>query len=61
MSPELFEKLIHAYGADRLLFGTDFPMWDSSAEVERFMKVKLTQEEQEKILCKNAERLLGLE
>ncbi len=58
--PELFEKLIKAYGADRLLFGTDFPMWDSAEELKRFMNVRLTNEEREKILCKNAEKILNL-
>lgn len=58
--PELFEKLIHAYGADRLLFGTDFPMWDSVEELKRFMNVRLTNEEREKILFRNAENLLNL-
>lgn len=58
--PELFEKLIKAYGADRLLFGTDFPMWDSVDELKRFMAVRLCEEEREKILFKNAENLLNL-
>ncbi|MGN0453186.1 MAG: amidohydrolase family protein [Ruminococcus sp.] len=58
---ELFEKLIKAYGADRLLFGTDFPMWDAELEIERFMSVNISDDDKEKILSKNALNLLGLE
>lgn len=58
--PELFEKLIKSYGADRLLFGTDFPMWDAQEELKRFMNVRITEEEREKILYKNAEKILNL-
>ncbi len=60
MEEGMFARMINAYGADRLLFGTDFPMWDSTEELKRFMSVPLTEEEREKILYKNAERLLNL-
>lgn len=56
-----FERLIKNYGADRVLFGTDFPMWDGSAELERFMRVKISDDEREKILYKNAEAILKIE
>ena len=52
------EKYIKAYGADRILFGTDFPSWNPSTEVSRFMSLKLTDAEREKIACINAEKLL---
>lgn len=60
MEREMFERLIKAYGADRVLFGTDFPMWDSKEELERFLSVQLTSTEREKILYKNAEALLNI-
>lgn len=53
-------KYINAYGADRLLYGTDFPLWDPITEVQRFMRLKLTDSEREKIAYKNAERILSL-
>ena len=52
------EKYIKGYGADRILFGTDFPSWDPSIEVDRFMSLNLTDEEREKIAYINAEKLL---
>ena len=59
-TPEHFEKLIHTFGADRLLFGSDFPMWDPENELERFMNVKLTDTQREKILYDNAAKVLGI-
>ncbi len=59
-TPEHFEKLIHTFGADRLLFGSDFPMWDPENELERFMNVKLSDTQREKILYDNAAKVLGI-
>lgn len=47
-------ELIRLYGAGRMLFGTDFPMWDHTAELERLQKLGLTDAEMEKILYRNA-------
>lgn len=60
MSPEHAKRLIDAYGADRVLFGTDYPMWTAKEELERFDKIPLTVGEREMILHENAERLLKL-
>ena len=49
-----------AYGTERVLFGTDYPMWDIDTEIERFMKIDLTQEQREDILYNNASRLFGI-
>ena len=43
-----------------VFFGTDYPMWEPSEELDRFFRLPLTEEEQELILHKNAERLLQL-
>lgn len=61
ITAEEFAHLIHTFGADRLLFGSDFPMWDPKGELERFMNVSLTDEEREKILYKNAEAILKID
>ncbi len=60
MSESQKKKYIRAYGADRLLYGTDSPLWDQTVEVERFKRLPLTDEEREKIAYKNAERILNL-
>lgn len=59
MTPERAAELIHMYGADRVMFGTDYPMWTADEELQRFYAIPLTDEERELILYKNALRLIG--
>lgn len=54
-------EIVRAYGADHVLFATDFPMWNYEREIERFSAMKLTDEESEKILCKNAIKLFAID
>lgn len=60
MSEAEQKKYINIYGGDRLLFGSDFPLWNPEKELKRFMELKLTESEREKIAYKNAERILNL-
>ena len=53
------EKYIRAYGAERMLFGTDFPLWNPVEETQRFLQLKLTDGEFEQIGSKTALRVLG--
>jgi len=53
------KDIIRKHGADKILFGTDYPMWSHQDEFQRFQKLGLTKEENELILWKNASRLLG--
>lgn len=53
-------EIIRAHGADRVLFGTDYPMWLHGEEYERFMQLPLSDAEREKILGLNAAKLLKL-
>ncbi len=55
------KELIRLYGAERMLFATDFPMWDGKEELEKFMSMNLTDEENELILNKNAKKILNKE
>jgi predicted TIM-barrel fold metal-dependent hydrolase len=52
-------ELIHAYGAERFLFGSDYPMWDPALCLEEFLKLDITESEKDQILCKNAQAILG--
>ena len=54
------EKYINAYGAERMAFGSDYPLWDPVAEVNRFMGLNLTMEQKEQIAWKTAHRFLRL-
>jgi len=60
LPPEKAAELIRKYGADRVLFGTDYPMWDASSELELFSKIPLNDDERELILYKNVLDLLKL-
>lgn len=53
-------ELISLYGEDRVLFGTDYPMWTADSEMERFMTLPLSDEAREKILYKNASKIFGI-
>ena len=54
ISPEKAVELIHAFGAERILFGTDYPLMSPVEEMERFDRLELTAQEREKILWRNA-------
>ena len=60
ISAEEAKKIIAMHGADKFFFATDFPMWDSVSELERFMAIDLTDEEREMIFSKNIKRLLKI-
>ena len=52
-------EFIHTYGAQRFLFGSDYPMWDPAACLNEFLELDLSYNEKEMILWKNAEEILG--
>ena len=57
ISPEQANELIHVYGVERVLFGTDYPLWKPEIEIERFMQIELTEKEREDIFYNNAAKL----
>ncbi len=60
ISSETAKRIIYSYGVDKVLFGTDYPMWDPATELKRFFKIGLTEEENKKILSENAQKLFGI-
>ena len=54
-------EIIRSYGADRVLFGTDYPMWSPEEELEKLFSLDLTLCELELITHKNAEKIFGIE
>ncbi len=60
LPPKEARAIIGHYGVDRVLFGTDYPMWTPAEELERFLALGFEPDEQEKILYKNGAELLGL-
>ena len=61
ITPEEATRLVGIYGADRVMFGVDYPMWNPAGELERFFRLSITDAEREKILWKNAEAFYGIE
>jgi len=65
VSPFLYRPDIYRYvkdlvGADRILFGTDYPVLPPSRLLKELIAVEMTQDERDMILSGNARRLLGI-
>ena len=54
-------ELCEIYGADRILFGSDFPMWDPSEEFKMFESLDFSKADFEKMTWHNAERFVGMD
>ena len=61
MKPQMAKELILAHGTDKILFGTDYPLSDHAYEMKVLKKLKLNEEDYEKIYWQNAYKLLNLE
>ena len=59
LSSERVTKYIHGYGAERILFGTDFPLWDPQTEVHSLMQLDLRPNELDLISFQNARSILS--
>lgn len=60
MGEGVAEHYINLYGAERLAYGTDYPLWDPVEEVQRFLSLNLTSAQFEQIAHKTAECLFHL-
>ena len=59
MSPDRARTLLRKYGARRVLFGTDYPMWRIGDELSRIEALGLTEEEKQAVFYGHAARLFG--
>lgn len=57
---EQIERIIKNHGADKVLFATDSPWSDQKGDIQHFKKFNISDEDKEKILYKNALKLLEL-
>lgn len=60
ITPEVAKKIINTYGTDRVMFATDYPMWEPKKELEFFMDLGFSEEENRQILGGNAKKLFGI-
>ena len=58
LKKETAKRLIEAYGADKVIFGTDFPMWRQKDELEYLFDLGLSEKELEDILHNNILKIL---
>ena len=57
VSPEKAKALIRIWTPERVLFGTDYPMWTQKPDIDRLLQLGLTDEDYENIFWRNCERL----
>jgi len=60
-TPQVYSQVIQLVGADRILFGTDYPLLAQSRLLEEINSANLPEEVRELILSGNARLLLGIE
>ena len=54
-------ELIEFFGEDRVLFGSDYPMWDAGDEIAMFKQAGMSEATMRKIFYGNAARLLRID
>lgn len=59
LGPRRTAELVRIYGPERILFGSDFPMWDPVTEYEMFTALPFSDAEFAQMLHGNAERFFG--
>lgn len=60
MTNEKAKELILGYGVDKVLFATDYPMWDMSVEINKLLSMGFSQTEYKKIFSENAIKVYKL-
>lgn len=53
-------RLIEKHGIDRVMFGSDYPLWNTDFAFARVEKCALTEEEKTKLYSQNAKKVFGL-
>ncbi|MFC1987816.1 amidohydrolase family protein [Chloroflexota bacterium] len=59
-SPQIYNKVIQLVGADKILFGSDYPLLTQSRLLKEIKSLDLPEETEQLILSGNAQRLLGI-
>lgn len=60
ISTEKVLKMIQSYGVENCFFGTDFPMWSHEQELEKFLALGFSEDENRKILSENFRTFMNI-
>ena len=60
LTPEHTASLIRRWGEEKVLFGSDYPMWSQEEDLRVFFEMGLTEEENRMILSENARRVFRM-
>ena len=61
LKKETAKRIIETYGIDKVIFGTDFPMWSAKKELDYLFSLGFTEKELENILHNNILKVLKIE
>lgn len=57
---EQSKKALLTYGEDKVLFATDYPMWNADTEIQRILDMNLSETALKKIFSENAKKVFKL-
>ena len=60
LSPDRAKDILRAYGSKRVMFGTDYPMWRPGPDIDRLLKLDLTDAEYEDIFWRTCAGLFDI-
>lgn len=61
LPPETVKRIIVSYGTDRVLFGTDYPMWSPEKEIGNLLALGFDDRDNRLILSENAKKVYRME
>lgn len=54
------KEIIRRYGAEKVMFATDYPMWNAETEIKTLLDMELSEDEYVKIFSENAKKVYKL-
>lgn len=57
---ETMKKVIEEYGADKVMFATDYPMGEQKKEIEALLSMNFSEEDYKKIFSENAKKVFKI-
>lgn len=61
LGPDRMREIISAYGPERVMFGTDYPMWSQKREIDAMLELELPDGDFKRIFWENAAGLFQIE